>query len=151
MPISTVQILKINAFNNAMIKWFWTIFSLGAPENTQLHAKVAPLRRKQRGLTMHLLGKSPIIPQVIFSMSARALENKSQQKSGRAIPAYFSLLCWRSMFYRLVQSTLTCTCFDVGANKNPHNFSGRARDTGKLKKQDNFWLPRRRKECATEF
>ena len=68
-----------------MIKWFWTIFSLGAPENTQLHAKVAPLRRKQQGLTMHLLGKSPIIPQVIFSMSARALENKSQQKSGRAI------------------------------------------------------------------
>ena len=85
MPISTVQIIKSNAFNNAMIKRFWTIFSLGAPENTQLHAKVAPLRRKQQGLTMHLLGKSPIIPQVIFSMSARALENKSQQKSGRAI------------------------------------------------------------------
>ena len=32
-----------------------------------------------------------------------------------------------------------------------HNFSGRARDTGKLKKQGNFWLPRIRKECAPEF
>ena len=53
------------------------------------------------------------------------------------------------MFYRLVQSSLTCTCFDVGANKNPHNFSGRARDTGKLKKQRNFWLPRRRKKFLT--
>ena len=32
------------------------------------------------------------------------------------------------------------------------NFSGRARDTGKLKKQGNFWLPRKiRKEWATEF
>ena len=24
-----------NAFNNAMFKWFWTIFSLGAPEVIQ--------------------------------------------------------------------------------------------------------------------
>ena len=50
-----------------------------------------------------------------------------------------------------MQSSLTCTCFDVAANKNPHNFLGRARDTGKLKKQGNFWLPRKRKKCATKF
>ena len=35
--------------------------------------------------------------------------------------------------------------------KITHFFSGRARDTGKLKRQGNFWLPRIRKECAPEF
>ena len=29
MPISTVKYQK--TFNNAMFKWIWTIFSLGAP------------------------------------------------------------------------------------------------------------------------
>ena len=29
MPISTLYIL--NTFNNAIFKWFWPIFSLGAP------------------------------------------------------------------------------------------------------------------------
>ena len=37
-----------------------------------------------------------------------------------------------------MQSSLTCTCFDVAANKNPHNFSGRARDTGNLKHKTIF-------------
>ena len=37
-----------------------------------------------------------------------------------------------------MQSSLTCTCFNVAANKNPHNFSGRARDTGKFKTQGNY-------------
>ena len=45
-----------------------------------------------------------------------------------------------------MQSNLTCTRFEVAANKNHTIFSGRARDTGKLKKQGNFWLPRRRKD-----
>ena len=44
-----------------------------------------------------------------------------------------------------VQSSLTCTCFDVAANKNPHNFSGRARDTGKLKKRRQFLTPKKTK------
>ena len=50
-----------------------------------------------------------------------------------------------------MQSNLTCTWFEVAANKNHTIFSGRVRDTGKLKKQGNFLLLRRRKECATEF
>ena len=41
--------------------------------------------------------------------------------------------------------------FKVAANKNHTIFSGWVRDTGKLKKQGNFWLPRIRKECAPEF
>ena len=71
--------------------------------------------------------------------------------SSSTLKAYFSLLCWRSIFFLLVQSNLTCTWFEVTASKNHTIFSGRARDTGKLKNQGNFWLPRRRKECAPEF
>ena len=41
--------------------------------------------------------------------------------------------------------------FEVAANKNHTIFSGRARDMGKLKEQGNFWLPRRREECAPEL
>ena len=51
-----------------------------------------------------------------------------------------------------MQSNLTCTWFEDAASKSSHNFSGRARDTGKLKKHKAyFWPPRKRKECAPEF
>ena len=66
-------------------------------------------------------------------------------------PSLLTTVCWRSILFLLLQSNLTCTWFEVAANKNHTIFSGRARDTGKLKKQDNFWLPRRRKEWAPEL
>ena len=64
---------------------------------------------------------------------------------------YFSRHVCLQCFRWRVQSNLTCTWFGVAANKNHPILSGRARDTGKLKKQGNFWLPRRRKECGPEF
>ena len=78
-------------------------------------------------------------------------EAKSCALRSRAQPLLFVLLelrcnlCWRSI------CNLSCTWFEVAANKNHTIFSGRARDTGKLKGRGNFWLPRRRKECAPEF
>ena len=57
-------------------------------------------------------------------------------------------------FFCLCNRNLTCKWFEVAANKNHTRLSGRARDTGKLKKkkQGNFGLPRKkRKESATEF
>ena len=85
------------------------------------------------------------------SLAPSELEHSLESLSSSTLKAYFSLLCWRSIFFLLVQSNLTCTWFEVAANKNHTIFSGRARDTGKLKNQGNFWLPRRRKECAPEF
>ena len=48
-------------------------------------------------------------------------------------------------------SFLLLVRFEVAANKNHAIYSGRVRDTGKLKKQGNFELPRIRKECAPKF
>ena len=49
-----------------------------------------------------------------------------------------------------MQSNLTCTWFEVAASNN-HTIFRDGHGTGKLKKQGNFWLPRKRKECAPEF
>ena len=40
-----------------------------------------------------------------------------------------------------MQSNLTCTWFEDAASKSSHNFSGRARDTGKLKKHKAIFDP----------
>ena len=51
------------------------------------------------------------------------------------------------MLFLLVHSNLTCTWFEIAANKKQTIFSGQARDTGKLKNK----AFENGKECATEF
>ena len=63
---------------------------------------------------------------------------------------YKALILLASYFADAV-SFLLLVWFEVAANKNHKFFSGRAWDTGKFKKQGNFWLPRIQKECAPEF
>ena len=87
-------------------------------------------------------------------------EAKSCAVRSRAQPWVFVLLLAVSFLF---PSLLTQCLFSACAiqpdlhviwscsQQKSHNFSRRAWDTGKLKKQGNFWLPRKRKECAPEF
>ena len=47
-----------------------------------------------------------------------------------------------------MQSNLTCTWFEDAASKSSHNFSGRARDTGKLKKHKAIFDPQENERNA---
>ena len=57
----------------------------------------------------------------------------------------YNVLCWHSIFFLLVQSNLTCTWFQVAANKN-HTIILRARDTEKLNKRRQFFAPKKNKK-----
>ena len=52
------------------------------------------------------------------SLAPLDLEHSLESSSSSTLEAYVSLLCWRSIFFLLVQSNLTCTWFEVAAKKN---------------------------------
>ena len=54
----------------------------------------------------------------------------------------------KMVIFLLVQSNLTWTWFEVAANEKSRNFSGRARDTGKLKKTRQFLTPKENERNA---
>ena len=74
--------------------------------------------------------------QILDRAQLESLSSSTQQ-------AYFFLLCWRSIFFLLVQSNLTCTWFEVAANENHTIFFGTGKGYGKVKKTKQFLTPKK--------
>ena len=87
------------------------------------------------------------------SLAPLDLEHSLESSPSSTLQGYFSLLCWRSVFFFFCLCNPTWLARDLKLQPiKITQFFGTSTGYGKVKKkQGNFWLPRKRKECATEF
>ena len=101
---TTLRKSTISQVINSRRSW---LFNCKSTESRNQHQQVARLGHLEN-ISSH---QRP-------SLAPLDLEHSLESSSSSTLEAYVSLLCWRSIFFLVVQSNLTCTWFEVAAKKN---------------------------------